>query len=227
MGPFRMVYFRGVVPYLEAAGNQVFTLTVPPVESVEVRARRIASFIETHPVLSTSRINLVGHSMGGVDGRYLASRLDPEHRIVSLTTLATPHRGSWLADFIEFLPLVGPTATTKWMPGIHDLSERSMARLNTGLPDREDVSYFSIPSTTPLWTCTPLMWPLYLLLWLHDGANDGQVSRTSSSWGEVIEEAHADHFEMIGLRLGLNRFFPYDQLALWGRLTRILVERGY
>lgn len=225
VGPFRLVYFRGVIPYLEAAGNQVFALTVPPVQNIEVRAQTIASLIDVHPVLSGSRINVVGHSMGGVDGRFLASRLDPDHRIASLTTLASPHRGSWLADIIDSFPLLGKSAA-RWMPGIHDLTEKSMARLNEELPDREDVAYFSIPSTTSLWKCTPLMWPLYTLMWLHDGANDGQVSRTSGSWGEVIEEAQADHFEMIGMRLGLNRIFPFDHLAMWGRLTRFLAERG-
>ncbi len=226
IGPVRLVYFRGVVPYLQAAGNQVYTIAVHPVQTIEYRARQIAAFIENHPVLSTSRINLVGHSMGGVDGRYLAARLDPEHRIATLTTIASPHRGSWLADIVETLPLIHQGAV-RWMPGIHDLSEKNMARLNNELPNREDVSYFSIPAITRLWTCTPLMWSLYLLLRMHGGANDGQVSKVSGTWGEVLEVAQSDHFEIIGLRLGLNHFFPYDHLALMGRVTRVLAERGF
>jgi hypothetical protein len=101
-----------------------------------------------------------------------------------------------------------------------------MEPLSAGLPDRKDVTYLSVPTTTRFWTCTPLMWPLYTLMWLHGGANDGQVSRTSGTWGEVIEVARADHFEIIGLRLGLNGLFPYDHLALLGRLTQVLAERG-
>ncbi len=226
MGPWRLVYFRGVVPYLEAAGNQVFTIAVHPVQTIEYRAHQLAKFIDHHPVLSTSRINLVGHSMGGLDGRFLISHLDPEHRVTSLTTLASPHLGSWLADIVDTLPLIR-NAAAKWLPGIRTLSERNMASLNAELPNREDVTYFSVPTTTSFWTCTPLMWPLYLLLKLHDGANDGQVSQTSGTWGEVLEVAMADHLEMIGMHFGLNRFFPYDHLALYGRLTRLLAERGF
>ncbi len=220
-----MEYFRGLVPYLEAAGNQVFTVSVHPVETIEFRARQVATFIRQHPILSTSHINLVGHSMGGIDGRFLISRLDPEHQIVSLSTLASPHRGSWLADIIDSFPFLGKQAA-RWTPGLRQLSEKNMAQLNSLLPDREDVAYFSIPAATRFLTCTPLMWPLYLLMRFHGGPNDGQVSQLSGSWGEVVEVAKADHFEVIGLRLGLNSLFPCDHLALYGHLTRLLSERG-
>lgn len=226
IGPLRLEYFRGVVPYLETTGNQVYTIAVHPVQTIEFRSRQIAKFIENHPTLSTSRINLVGHSMGGVDGRFLISRLDPEHRIASLTTVASPNRGSWLADIVDSLPLIRKPAA-RWLPGLHELSERNMTQLNTELPDREDVSYFSIPTATRFLTCTPLMWPLYLLLRVHGGPNDGQVSEYSGTWGEVIEVAQSDHFEIIGLRLGFNWIFPYDHLALYGRVARTLAGRGF
>ncbi|KAI8451378.1 triacylglycerol lipase [Phakopsora pachyrhizi] len=44
--------------------------------------------------------NLLGHSMGGLDARYLISRLRPEkYRVKSLTTICTPHRGSPFMDW--------------------------------------------------------------------------------------------------------------------------------
>jgi triacylglycerol esterase/lipase EstA (alpha/beta hydrolase family) len=37
---------------------------------------------------------------GGLDGRYLISKLKPRSfKVVSLTTIATPHRGSPFADY--------------------------------------------------------------------------------------------------------------------------------
>ena len=225
IGPVRFTYFRNVVPRLEAAGNRVFTVAVHPTQTVEYRARQIAEFIESHPLLSQSKINLIGHSMGGVDGRYLTSRLDPKRRVASLTTIASPHRGSWLADLIGTLPLIRRPAE-RWMPGIRGLAEASMARFNSELLNRPDVLYLSVSTATPLWSCTPLMWPLYALMWIHSGPNDGQVSNSSSQWGEVLENARADHFETIGLRLGLNLLFPFDHLALFERVTHVLAARG-
>lgn len=48
--------------------------------------------------------HLVAHSMGGLDSRYLIAHLQPdaetENRILSLTTIGSPHRGSPIADLI-------------------------------------------------------------------------------------------------------------------------------
>ena len=37
--------------------------------------------------------------MGGLDARYLISRLGMADRVLSLTTLGTPHRGTSFADW--------------------------------------------------------------------------------------------------------------------------------
>ena len=45
--------------------------------------------------LKGKSVNLIGHSMGGLDCRYLLSHIRPDdYKVLSLTTLATPHRGS-------------------------------------------------------------------------------------------------------------------------------------
>lgn len=44
------------------------------------------------------KFHLIGHSMGGLDARVVASRW-PE-RVASVTTLCTPHRGSPVADWV-------------------------------------------------------------------------------------------------------------------------------
>ena len=37
--------------------------------------------------------------MGGLDSRYMISKLDMADRVLSLTTLGTPHRGTAFADW--------------------------------------------------------------------------------------------------------------------------------
>ena len=46
------------------------------------------------------RVNLLAHSKGGLDARYLISTLGMEAQIASLTTISTPHHGSSVADWI-------------------------------------------------------------------------------------------------------------------------------
>ena len=44
--------------------------------------------------------HLVGHSLGGLDSRYLVSNLGMAGQAVSLTTMGTPHTGSSFADWL-------------------------------------------------------------------------------------------------------------------------------
>ena len=47
------------------------------------------------------QVNLVGHSMGGLDCRYLVSQIQPKSFTpITLTTISTPHRGSPFADYV-------------------------------------------------------------------------------------------------------------------------------
>lgn len=62
--------------------------------SVEDRARKLHQALAKE-LKKGQEINFVGHSMGGLDCRYLLSSIKPtEYNPLSLTTLATPHRGS-------------------------------------------------------------------------------------------------------------------------------------
>ena len=90
---------------LRADGDAVFTLALPPFQSVEARAKVIAEQLEA--IMSktgANKVNLVGHSQGGLDARYLVSTMGWGDRVASVTTLATPHRGSPLADMALAMP---------------------------------------------------------------------------------------------------------------------------
>lgn len=72
---------------------------VPPLGDSKTRSDVLAPAIRAF--FPTGPIHIIGHSMGGLDSRYLiAGNPDLAARIVSLTTLSTPHHGSPLADFI-------------------------------------------------------------------------------------------------------------------------------
>src|SRR5438552_7629712 len=95
LGGNRDGYFRGVAARLEQMGIKVYSPRVPPAAAIATRAERLAQLIRALP---DERVNIVAHSMGGLDARYAISRLGLADRVASLTTIATPHLGTPLAD---------------------------------------------------------------------------------------------------------------------------------
>ena len=102
--PFDVTYFDGVVADLAKAGEtNVFVTVAPPYDTSEARARVIATQIDAIMVKTGSaKVNLIGHSQGGMDARVLASPagLGYGDRIASVTTISTPHHGTVLTDAV-------------------------------------------------------------------------------------------------------------------------------
>ncbi|MFN3198212.1 MAG: lipase family alpha/beta hydrolase [Bradymonadia bacterium] len=91
---------------LAADGHAVYIAEVPPYHSIETRAAHLAPYIDA--VLEETgaeKVNLIAHSMGGLDGRYVISALGYGDRVATLTTISSPHQGSAVADFaLKVLP---------------------------------------------------------------------------------------------------------------------------
>lgn len=115
--PIDLTYFYGVIDDLNAHGeNLVFATTAPPFDTSEDRAAALVPQIQailkqTHK----AKVNLVGHSQGGMDARVLASPkgLAMGDVIASVTTVATPHQGSLVADLVLGLLQDVPPATVQ------------------------------------------------------------------------------------------------------------------
>ena len=79
--------------------NRVFTPQVSPFNSVSKRAEEFK--LEIDKILKctgSEKVNIIAHSMGGLDARYLVSRLNYKDHVASITTISTPHRGTKIAD---------------------------------------------------------------------------------------------------------------------------------
>jgi triacylglycerol lipase len=91
-------YYYGVKDHLAANGEPlVFTPAVDPFNSSAVRGAQLAAAVES--ILAETghaKVNLVGHSQGGLDARVVAH--DHPELVASVITLQTPHQGTPIAD---------------------------------------------------------------------------------------------------------------------------------
>jgi len=90
-------YFPGIEESMRAAGNRVHCASLSPTASIAHRAGQLRAFVDN--ASPTEPVHVIAHSMGGLDARYMVSRLDMADRVLSLTTIATPHRGSPFANW--------------------------------------------------------------------------------------------------------------------------------
>jgi triacylglycerol lipase len=192
-------YFRGIPEWLRAAGNRVLVTKVPPIAGIEARARRLGEQIAA--AFPDEPVHVIGHSMGGLDARMLLSESDWTGRVLSLTTIGTPHLGSSIADFAQLK--VGRVYRLLTVFGIDhrgflDVTRRKASEFHHSLPAPEGVPCFSIAGNPAVEeVCWPLQ-RLHLMLSELEGPNDGLVSVGSAlAFGTPLPEWPVDHFRQM------------------------------
>ena len=91
--------FAKAAAVLRTDGHLVFAADVPPLAPVDVRAEYLAAWVDhVRSEYGAERVNIIAHSMGGLDARWLVSELGYADAVASVTTLGTPHWGSAVAD---------------------------------------------------------------------------------------------------------------------------------
>lgn len=104
IGPVSMFY--GIPSALASGGATVYVTQQPAANSAAVRGEALLANLRVlQAAYGHAKFNLVGHSMGGLDARYVAA-VAPG-LVASVTPVGTPHQGSAVADGIE----AGTTAT--------------------------------------------------------------------------------------------------------------------
>lgn len=92
-------YWYGIPDALRDKGATVFVTTVSQFNSTEMRGEQLIDQIETIVAITGKpKVNLIGHSHGGLDVRYVAS-VRPD-LVASATSVGSPHKGAELADFL-------------------------------------------------------------------------------------------------------------------------------
>jgi triacylglycerol lipase len=219
-------YFRGVPERLRRLGAQVHLPRVPASAGITRRAEALAEAIRS---IDAKRVNVVAHSLGGLDARYAISQLGLAAKVVSLVTVGTPHRGTPVADVGA--ALVGDRMGLKRamdalgvdVDAFYDITTGRMSAFNAAVADASGVAYASFAASipSPLRRMNPLLLAPYLYLAEQHGPNDGLVPTASQRWGELWGEIEADHWAQIGWS---RRF---DAPDFYARVIRELRGRGF
>jgi triacylglycerol lipase len=208
---------------------------------------QIASKLPTREGGHGREVNIIAHSMGGLDARYMISRLCPSpslFRVRSLTTIATPHRGSSAADML--FRDIGPDL----LPRIYRLLSRFKVdygafsqlttpymrdKFNRVVPNHPDVKYFSYGASA-----TPHLFSVFRmshdLMNVIEGPNDGLVSVRSAKWGEyrgtLMGVTHLDlinwtnRLKVAAARLGLVEE-KFNAQAFYLAVAEGLAKEGF
>lgn len=97
--------FGRIEKYLNNQGVLTFTSKTDGFGSISNNAIMLKEQIDGIMVkYNVDKVNLICHSKGGLDAKYLINELSYGNHVASYTTLNTPHKGSVLADKILTLP---------------------------------------------------------------------------------------------------------------------------
>lgn len=225
-------YFRGVMAGLSEQGALAVVPTqVAPFASVEQRAQSLKEQIELYCVEwerrygRPCRVNIIAHSMGGLDIRYAVSNLGLAPLVQSITTVSTPHRGALLADLANgILGSLIQSIQRRFGLNLGALSNLTPAfceEFNKTCLDDPSVAYYSVAGNVRVPPYNPLFLVQQVVTSLGPNKeNDGVVDVESAKWGEFLGVVDLDHLEQC--------IVGGDQaLSLYIGIVNELAQRGH
>lgn len=101
----RFKAFGRIERVLRQEGYAVYTAKTDGFGTIEHNAETLKEEInKIFNQYGVQKVNIIAHSKGGLDARYMLKELGMANCVASLTTLCTPHKGSKIADGILKLP---------------------------------------------------------------------------------------------------------------------------
>jgi triacylglycerol esterase/lipase EstA (alpha/beta hydrolase family) len=245
IGPLN--YFKGVSDDLKRLGCTVFVPEVSMVDDIKTRAgqlhTQINSYLSRRYGSAKGRsVHLICHSMGGLDARRLVHKdPKPEYKVLSITTVSTPHHGSPVAAWSESLGFLAKITAAPLLaivhqcaPALKDLRPENMTKFNRDYPDVAGIKYFSVAANLDPWrTHVYYLSHKFISDFSKDtmnplafGPNDGMVSVTSAKWGVPLDFIKQDtsHFGVLGWELMAGNLGGADSDFDAKRLYRRLVD---
>jgi triacylglycerol esterase/lipase EstA (alpha/beta hydrolase family) len=220
-------YFRTIPEDFETLGIQFIQPLTYRYATCEKRAILLKQELDEYFVLNpdVKKLNLIGHSMGGLDARFLISSLGGHEKIASLTTIGTPHHGSSYCDWCvryalqfqidKFLKLF-PWESGAW----HNLITEYLIEFNEKNVNHPAVSYYSIAGDPVQMSRTNILYLFWRYTLEAEGPNDGLVSVNSAKWGKFLGTVPLDHAQQIGWSF-------IDHRYMFRKLVNVIAEEGH
>ena len=191
-------YWGRIPKVLENNGCSIFYAHQDSWATIENNALTIKNSIEKAIAESGSdKVNLIAHSKGGLEARYVISSLGMSDKITSLTTIATPHNGSKTMDLVCKLPKVLFKITSLfanlWFrilgdanPDFHSACGQFTTyfaeKFNCENPDAQEVYYQSYAAVMKNSFSDMFMVVPHFVVNIVEGENDGLVTSKSAKW---------------------------------------------
>jgi len=244
-------YWYNIPSALAGHGAQVFQSNQTAMAATSDRAAQLQTYVlQVLATTGASKVNIIGHSQGGLDARYMISNLGMSSKVASLTTVSSPNRGSSVADVLLSLDadlggwISGLTTDVYYflfggqqnsIAAAQWLSVNFMTNtFNPNTPNASGVYYQSWSATM---NAPPILDKLPFtasaaILWWYEGSNDGLVSTWSAPWGTYrgnqggsIFGGGVSHVNMCDQFLDVTPFF--DAPGFYVSMVKDLKGKGY
>lgn len=246
-------YWGRIPKTLETLGPRVYFGGQDSNGALEDNAKYLAGRIDK--ILAETgaeKVNIIAHSKGGLECRYVISTLGYGDKVASLTTISTPHHGSKTVDLLmktpQWLVRAGSFCVDLWFGLLGDKRPRTYQAIclfktdtaenfNRSNPDVPGVYYqsYAFVMKSPFSDIT-LAVPNLVVGWI-EGENDGLLTPKSAIWGEFRGIyrgngrrgiSHADEVDMRRRPLSRKEGEGIsDIITLYKEIALDLINRGY
>lgn len=191
-------YWGRIPKLLQKCGASIYYGNQDSHGSVENNALQIKKCVqEAIEESNCKKVNLIAHSKGGLDARYLISALDMEDYVASLTTISTPHHGSKSIDILLSMPgifvKICAFFSDVWYRLLGDKCPDSLSVFNTfstrfakdfneKILDSQNVYYQSYAFVMSHCCSDIVLFFPSLMVKLIEGENDGLLTPESAQW---------------------------------------------
>lgn len=248
---FQIVKYWSKIPkVLEKNGAKVFLANQDAFNSHTENAIHLRDkVLDVLEKTNSEKVNLIAHSKGGLESRFMITKLGMADKVASLTTLASPHRGSFLADTI-----LSWLSKREWLDNVvnfvnnyghftgdekpdafsaaKNLTLGYMKDFNQSVPNIPKVYYQSygglVTDDYPAWKIRFQ----HKIMLKGEGENDCTVSKKSYQWGEfkgVVkseQEFGVSHFDIAGMRF-LSKQSTFDAESFIVEIAKELKDKGF
>ncbi|MDR0304208.1 MAG: hypothetical protein LBH98_05490 [Chitinispirillales bacterium] len=236
--------FWGRIPrILKKKGIRVFFGNTDAWGTCDSNAKILKTTIEKI-LLETKakKVNIIAHSKGGIDSRYLIWKHNFEDKVASLITINTPHYGSTLSDWIcerkifkyrftkkslnIFAKLYGDTNPDLY--GVFcQLTTNKMKEFNAHVIMNDKVYFQSLYTTLKNSSDDLLYFFSHRYLKRISGENDGIVSENCAIYGKnaVKIEGSISHSEILDIKR--RKISGINIPDIYVKIVEDLVEKGF